>query len=239
MRILGQKLIKILCMLSFLISFFGFTNCAPNPAFNKEEALIGLGSKEELSILFIGNSYSFGVTRELKKIAVQNSRSLHIGHSTYAGWSLKKHLLHPPTLRKLRSRNWDVIVLQDYSLHPSLPERQRKAAMKRPIVRLVAEAHKIGAIPVLYQTWGRRDGNPEVNDDNFLKMNARVRRGYQNASADAGDIPIVSVGDTWEEQYKGGNGDDLFIEDGSHPSHFGNQITAKTFYDFLYTNRLP
>lgn len=99
--------------------------------------------------------------------------------------------------------------------------------------KLVAEARKAGAIPVLYQTWGYRDGDPKVAGDDFFAMNRRVREGYLACSNEIGGLPVIPAGVAWELEAKNGKLADLFVADGSHPSAKGNALTASVFADAL------
>lgn len=189
---------------------------------------------EGLAVFFIGNSYSFGVPEEFWKVAEAHGKQVRIGHSTFGGWTLERHSTHSPTLKKLREGKWDIVVIQEYSRTPALGERERRRLMDGAVEFFVKEARGIGAVPVLYQTWGRRDGDAEVPGDDFLKMNARVRKGYESAAARAGGIAIVPAGDAWEREFRAGFGKELYVEDGSHPSDYGNRVTAGAFYKTFF-----
>lgn len=180
----------------------------------------------EPSILFVGNSYSFGVPAALRQVAAEHGKTLRIGHSTHSGWTLAKHSTHEPTLRKIRNGKWDIVVLQEYSLIPAKPAILRNTAMFPPLRGLAEEARRAGSIPVLYQTWGRRD--------HFSSMNPRVRQGCQAASRAADHLVIIPVGDAWEREITAGRGGELFMEDGSHPTTAGNRLTAVAFYNALF-----
>jgi hypothetical protein len=47
-------------------------------------------------------------------------------------------------------------------------------------------------------------------------------------------VEIIPVGDAWEAEYRAGNGNKLFIDDGSHPSDFGNRVSALVFYESIF-----
>ncbi|MFD2256286.1 hypothetical protein ACFSSA_06345 [Luteolibacter algae] len=226
-----------LMMFARLLSFLGLSSCATLPPVTGESGrLREKAAGKDLEILFIGNSYSFGIPAAFSKLARDNGKKVRIGHSTYGGWSLARHMGNAPTLKKLRSRDWDIVVIQDYSLNPSRKERERRKLMDPGVRFFAGEARSRGAIPLLYQTWGRRDGNPELPGDDFYQMTQRVRDGYRAASRNGGGIIIVPAGDAWERQFKAGRGQELFVEDGSHPSAFGNEITAREFYKVIYGN---
>ncbi len=229
-----ENLFRKMTMLAKILGFFGLSSCALPPAPIESAKLVAARGKEELAVFFIGNSYSFGVPGKFRKIAESNGRKVRIGHSTYGGWTLAKHAENPPTLEKLRSGNWDVVVIQEQSLVPSRNERSRQKAMDPPVKFLVSEARAKGAVPLLYQTWGRRDGDPDLPEDDFFKMNERLRNGYRAASDSAGGVTIVPAGDAWEREFLAGRGKNLYVEDGSHPSAFGNEVTAREFYRVIF-----
>lgn len=229
--------------LSCLLGFFGLSSCvsrlpAPlgmNDLHARRELVDRLMGSGEPSILFVGNSYSFGVPRELSKLAAERGKKIRVGHSTFGGWSLERHVGHEGTLRKIREGRWDVVVIQEQSKIPALPTRKRAARMFSPVRGLAAEARRSGAIPVLYQTWGRRDGDEALRGDTFYQMNGRLRAGYQAAANSAGGLVVVPVGDHWEKEMRAGRGHALFIDDGSHPSAVGNRATAEVFYETFFT----
>lgn len=195
--------------LLLLIPLLGLAACAP--LFSRKPST--------LSILFIGNSYSFGVPTALKKLAAENGKTIRIGHSTHGGWTLAQHAAHEPTLNKIRSAKWDIVVFQEHSLTPGTPECEK--SMIPALRSLAEEARKAGSEPVLYQTWGRRDL--------FDEMNPKVREGYAKAAKACGIRRIVPVGDYWEREFSPA----LYQEDGSHPSPAGDRLTARAFYDTL------
>ena len=188
---------------------------------------------EPLAILFVGNSYSFHVPRELKRIAARNGRTLRVGQVTNGGWTLQQHVRNEATLRAIREGAWDIVVLQEQSLIPSQPIKRVLAMF--PAVRELAEtARSHGAEPVLYQPWGYRDGDKSRPGDDFHSMTARVREGYTAAAAHAGGLRVIPAGDAWDREMSAGRGAKLFQNDGSHPTRDGNQLTASVFYETLF-----
>lgn len=221
-------------MLAKILGFLGLSGCALPPVTGEREKLDALAKHGKLSVFFIGNSYSFGVPKAFRELAASRSKDVRVGHSAYSGWSLARHSQYPGTLKKLREGNWDVVVIQDFSKNPSQKERERRISMDPGVKFFAAEARALGAVPVLYQTWGRRDGDAQVPNDDFHKMNDRVRQGYRSASRNGGGIVIVKAGDAWEREFITGRGAELFLPDGSHPSSFGNAVTAEEFYRTIF-----
>lgn len=226
---------------STLLAWLGLGSCAhrppeplppvhPDPQTELRERL---AKSRRPSILFVGNSYSFALPREFTREATARGARVRTGHSTHGGWTLAKHAVHEPTLRKIRQGTWDVIVFQEQSQLPARPRKTREREMHPPLRQLVAEARQAGAVPVLYQTWGRRDGNPGTRGDDFHSMTARLRQGYLEAAQSVGGVVVAPVGDAWEEAFKNGMADKLFDPDGSHPAAEGEKITARVFADVL------
>ena len=184
------------------------------------------------AILFIGNSYSFDVPRELRHLAARNGLDLRVGQVTNGGWTLEQHSRNDETLREIREGGWDIVVLQEQSRIPSQPLKRLLAMF--PAVRELAElARSHGAEPVLYQTWGYRDGDSFRAGDNFHAMVVRLREGYHAAAAHAGGLRVVPAGDAWEREISAGRSGSLFQEDGSHPTREGNRLTASVFFQEL------
>ncbi len=230
---------RLLVNFSCLLGFFGVSACStqgrlpagPDP---RRELAGRVGEKPELAVLFVGNSYSFGVPKAFSKLAAGRGKKVRVGHATSGGWTLKRHAESEATLRKIREGRWDIVVIQEQSEIPALPARRLAAVMFPPLRELVLLVRQQGAIPILYQTWGRRDGDKNVPDDDFHAMTRRLRDGYQAAAENAGRLAVVPVGDAWEAEFSTGGGSALFMEDGSHPSPRGNQLTAETFYKTFF-----
>jgi len=229
-----ETLFRKMTILAKILGLFGLSSCALPPAPGESEKLHALREKRDVGVFFIGNSYSFGVPRQFRKIAESRGRKVRVGHSTYGGWTLAKHAAHPPTLEKLRRGKWDVVVIQEQSQLPARHDLRRRWAMEPAVKFFVSEARAAGAVPLLYQTWGRLDGDPDQPDDDFHSMSTRVRNGYRAAAESAGGVMIVPAGDAWEREFMAGRGRDLFVDDGSHPSSYGNEITAREFYRVIF-----
>lgn len=229
-----ETLFRKMKFLAKVLGFFGLSSCALPPTASVAWKPSVVKNKGEIAVFFIGNSYSFGVPEKFRKLAKSRGLKVRVGHSTYGGWTLAKHAEHSPTLGKLRNGKWDVVVIQEHSLTPARSERERQRDMDPALRHLVSEIRAVGATPMLYQTWGRRDGDSDLPGDNFMAMNERIRNGYRAASENAGGVTIVPAGDAWEREFTAGRGNDLYVDDGSHPSSFGNEVTAREFYRVIF-----
>lgn len=222
---------------SLLLAACGTQTVLPaGPAGNHPEREVAerVASRTEVAVLFVGNSFSFGLPRAFKKEAEAHGRRVRTGLCATNGWTLRQHASDPETLRTIRGGHWDIVVLQEYSGIPAMNRHARDRAMFPPLRALVKEARAGGAVPVLYQTWGLRKGSPWRPGDDFHAMTARVRDGYRAASANAGKLVVVPAGDAWEREYDQGKADELFMPDGKHPARLGTAVAASAFYESLF-----
>ncbi len=213
-------------------------SCAAGRKSARQEMASRSGGKAPpSSVLFIGNSYSFEIPKKLRRIAARNGKDVRVSQITNSGWSLEQHVQNEETLRKIREGNWDVVVIQEQSRIPSQAIK-RIHAMFPNVSKLADEARAVGAVPVLYQTWGRRDGDEFYpGNDDFHAMNHRLREGYRVAAQAAGGLTVVPVGDAWESEVSAGRGARLFMPDGSHATAVGDDLTAKVFFETLFLQR--
>ena len=206
------------------------TKSAPLPA--DDAVRKNLRNKKSISVLFIGNSLSFGLPKELEKIARKNGVNFNATQRARSGWNLARHSRNAETLQVLRGRPWDIVVLQEQSRIPSQPIK-RRTHMVPSVMQLARKSRAVGAMPVLYQTWGYRDGDERRFYDDFFAMNKRLREGC-NAAARVEGLPIVRVGDAWESEMAKGRGARLFMTDGLHPSREGVRLNAQVFYNAFF-----
>ena len=103
-----------------------------------------------------------------------------------------------------------------------------------PAVRLLdGDIRQAGAKPVLYMTWGRKNGFPEVGFSNFSSMQEQLTFGYLNIAHELG-IRVAPVGVAWETAHERKPSLELWQGDGSHPTLAGTYLAACVFYAVLY-----
>ncbi len=224
---------------SLLLSVgFLLTGAAPAGEDSQDALQARLRKTEEPRILFVGNSYSFKVPGALARLAKEAKRKVIVEGVTKGGWTLQKHAGSEETLARIRGGKWDVVVLQEQSQLPAFNREQRNRKMIPPAQALVAEIRKMGAVPVFFQTWGRRDGDHRNAEafpkDTFEKMQHRLVIGYREAAAAAEGALVVPVGEAWAREMKEGTGKRLFAKDGSHPSAAGVNFSAEVFKNFFF-----
>ena len=227
-------------MKAVVIAGAGFLLTGAAPAGEDSQAALQarLRKTEEPRILFVGNSYSFKVPGALARLAKEAKRKVVVEGVTRGGWTLQKHAGSEETLARIRGGKWDVVVLQEQSQLPSFSREQRNRKMIPPAQAVVAEIRKMGAVPVFFQTWGRRDGDrgnaESFPDDTFEKMQSRLVIGYREAAVAGEGALVVPVGEAWAKEMKEGTGKGLFSKDGSHPSGAGVNLSARVFYAFFF-----
>ncbi|QQL45682.1 SGNH/GDSL hydrolase family protein [Sulfuriroseicoccus oceanibius] len=192
-----------------------------------------------LKVLFVGNSYSFEVPKAFARVAKREGHGLEVSQVTKGGQRLSGHAADENLKQQIAEGGWDVVVLQEQSQLPSFPAGQVDAQCVPAVRQLVATIRDAGAVPVLFQTWGRRDGDRQNRgDDDFLKMNQRLAAGYARMAASVDPaLYVVPVGDAWAAVMAGGNGGALYQRDGSHPSMAGVELAAATIYAALYYDK--
>eukprot|EP00899_Mesostigma_viride_P028478 jgi/Mesvir1/8815/Mv02716-RA.1 len=124
----------------------------------------------------------------------------------------------------LRSRKWDHVILQEQSVLPTLPMRQKQALFFPAVKNLAQQVRAVGAEPVLFMTWAWEHGVPEVGNSNFRTMAASL----------AGGLRVAPVGIAWKRALERNASLALWRDDGLHPSPLGSAIAAAVFYALLF-----
>jgi hypothetical protein len=213
-----------------------------------------------LELLFVGNSYTY--YNDLDQLVASFATSLPgapivtASRVASGGYRLPQHEADAareatPLAAFLGAGPypaWTFVVLQDQSQIPGFPESQpERIDSIAAAVALAARAHEHGATTLLFQTWGRRNGdasNPDRFPD-FVTMNNLLAEGYtqmeQAIRAAGHPVRRVPVGAAFAAIREGdlAAGKDpldsaslfsrLFVADGSHPSLEGSYLAAATF----------
>ncbi len=195
---------------------------------------IAQAAAEPLKILFIGNSYTGGIKNAVTQLIKQSPHAdTELVFINPGGKTLEFHLANQATLKRIKTGNFDFVVLQDQSQFPAVhPERFDKAA--RQLDKLIDAS---GAKTVFYQTWGRRDGDA-MNLQKFpdyASMQQALSKSYRSTAKNCSAL-LAPVGDTWASIRKSNPklGRELYRKDGSHPSAKGAYLAACVFYQTLF-----
>lgn len=198
-----------------------------------------VSGQDSISVLFIGNSYTYvnDLPGTLEALANSLGKEMTIDSKTNGGYTFQNHTNDPVTYTKIHSQPWDVVVIQGQSQEPSFPDTQVNTQTLPYAVQLSDSiwANHACSNVMYYMTWGRQNGDPQWSEINtFEKMNTRLYNSYMRM-ADSSDRSMVSsVGRAWSYVRANHPGINLYNPDGSHPSLEGTYLAACTFYASLF-----
>ena len=184
-------------------------------------------------ILFIGNSYTFFhdmPTAIFAPLAEACGHPMDVTAVTRGGYRLSQ-FADPENEEGKRLRatvagqHYDVVVLQEQSCTPITDEARflRGVAAIRALLGAQAEHF------VLYATWGRKEGSPQLVEMGLTRaeMTERLAAAYDRAAAENG-MTVAHVGRAFYAHAKAHPEDELYNPDLSHPSERGSRIAAET-----------
>lgn len=195
------------------------------------------------SILFIGNSYTYfnKMPEIFKAIAESSGVAVKIDAITKGGYTLMKHA--DPTeeftgkrvadaLTEENRGKFDYVILQEQSVRPAKdPEMFFEG-----VSRLIPRIRRVGATPVLYSTWGRKDGSVTLGENGWTheKMTELLNASYSKMAEEHSAL-IARVGLAFSEACrKHGELVDLYNPDRSHPSYAGSYLAAVTLFSTIF-----
>jgi len=176
------------------------------------------GKTDTLRLFLVGNSFSQNAARYLPQLAKEGSHHLVIGRAEIGGCTLRKHWelaelaeqnpndpkgkpYNGKSLRKLLSEGvWDVVTLQQYSLHSGDVQTYQPYARKLYdfIKRLQPNARV-----VLHQTWAYRSDSKDFSQiaekkfaGNEKEMWQMSGAAYRTVAKELG-ISFIPVGDAF------------------------------------------
>jgi len=160
-------------------------------------------NKENLNILFVGNSYTHmnEMPFIFDRMAKSKGKSVHVEMNTRSGSSFQAHTTRPDLFKTIQSQKWDFVVLQGYSRELSYDLSHIDTATMPYIQQILDSIYQQDSCTnvLLYMTWGYKDGfldRPET--DTYEKMADKIATGYQYL-ADSLKLPIVPVGMVWKD----------------------------------------
>lgn len=185
-------------------------------------------------VLFIGNSYTYvnDLPHLFATLAAAGKHPAEVEMVAPGGWTLMEHARSPDTRKKIDGSPWNFVVLQEQSIVPAVPQA-REAGMYPAVRRLATIIRAHGSEPVLYATWGRRDGLGENGFADFQSMQTAITDGYLHI-ADELDVRVAPVGPAWQLAVAQHPGTPLWDGDGSHPALAGTYLAACVFYAALF-----
>jgi len=195
-------------------------------------------AQDSISVLFVGNSYTYvnDLPTMTSNLAISLGDEITFDSKTNGGFSFASQLNDPLTHTKIQSKPWDYVVLQGQSQEPSFPYAQVNTNTLPQAVQLADSVYdnRYCSQPMFFMTWGREVGDPQWDSINtFYKMNDRLRLAYLRF-VDSTESSVAPVGVAWRYVRDNHPTIQLYSGDGSHPSVAGSYLAACTFYASLF-----
>lgn len=183
-------------------------------------------SEPAVRVLFVGNSFtsSNGLPGMVRDLAEAADRRIDTGVMAPGGWWWRDHAASEKTMSAIADGEWDFVVLQEQSMVPALPDMARRESRPAAVSLSVATI-EAGARPVLFLTWGHRDGNADVGHSSYSTMQVAIANTYSEISA-AVTGEVAPVGMAWWMVRAERPDLSLYQSDGIHPSKEGSYLAA-------------
>ncbi|MCP3975164.1 MAG: SGNH/GDSL hydrolase family protein [bacterium] len=183
------------------------------------------------SVLFVGNSYtsSNDLSGVFAALSAAGGHGVGVQVIAEGGAWLDDHVSGGAVTAQLTGGDWDFVVLQEQSVVPA-SGTERARAMFPAIREIVAVADEWDTETVLFLTWARRDGFPDVGYNSYAPMQRAVTASYEEIAAEVG-ARVAPVGEAWAVASPAF---DLYQSDGSHPTPAGTYLAAATLYAAIF-----
>ncbi len=177
-----------------------------------------------MRILMLGNSFTFANNMPAMLAELTGAE---VVHHTRGGARLAEQL-NPKTKNGARTQAalekefWDYVVLQEMS---NGPVTSRNSFLKN-VGRLCARIKEEEASPILFATWAYQKDSKAMAEMGITydEMALGLHDAYREA-ADQNDVLLADVGQRF---YELAESQDLYAEDGQHPSETGSRLAAET-----------
>jgi hypothetical protein len=197
----------------------------------REEPLLKDGHR----VLFIGNSYTFyhgGLPKHLKLACAAADEPLNIETEMLVAPSKELKFLFENTdaVEKIRTGNWDLVILQGGYNAPILKEKNEQ--FKDSVRRFTEVIRESGAEPVIWAVWEQKFHKTAWNI--WRRIDSITR-----AIAEELEIPVVPIGTIWAGIRRSGlegldmDGEKFLYHDGVHPTELAVHMNTLAFYSFL------
>jgi len=186
------------------------------------------------AVLFIGNSFTYAnnLPGLLVQLADSGGKKITTGMAAPGGYKLFQHASDPATKKVMEGRRWDVVVLQEQSQTPAI-DNDKNTLMYPAVRELNDRIKKAGAVPMLYLTWGRKNGDIEFGYSDYNSMQEALTRGYMDIAKEL-SIEVSPVGVAWQTVHEKRPSLELWAGDGIHPNLAGSYLAACVFYAVIY-----
>lgn len=173
---------------------------------------------DTLKLLVIGNSFSQNATRYLNSLAEEGGHNLFVGHAEIGGCTLKRHWelaelaktkpdnpdgkpYNGRSLQEMLSdEKWDLVTIQQYSLHSSDLNTYIPYAQKLyDLIKAIQPQAKVA----IHQTWAYRSDSKDfgqIGENKHCRSEKEMweesRSAYHRIASELG-IEVIPVGDAF------------------------------------------
>jgi hypothetical protein len=185
-------------------------------------------------VLFVGNSYTSvnDLPTMFANLASSGDHRVEAVMLADGGATLASHAASQLTTTTLTSGHWDIVVLQEQSQLPSI-EKFRQEQMYPAARQLAGIVRGVGAKPMFFVTWARREGWRENGLADYTSMQSAIDDGYLTIARDE-TAAIAPVGFAWQTVVSRVASPGLWQDDGSHPTVKGTYLAACVFYAAIF-----
>ncbi|KAB1065687.1 DUF4886 domain-containing protein [Salibacter halophilus] len=219
-------------------------------------AFLSIGStaqNDTLRVLFLGNSYTAynNLPQLVSNLANADNKELIYDSYTPGGtllWNFANNentsqQLDTTAMHKIKSENWDFVILQEQSQVPTI-DHYRYNYMYPSVESLedsISHYNPCAKI-MMFMTWGRQNGGQQCSPDNycspvfvdFSHMQDSLESAYIGA-AEAINASVAPVGIAWKNIIENTNLV-LHSSDQSHPNYRGSYLAACVFHAALWNS---
>lgn len=196
-------------------------------------------------VLFIGNSYTYvnNLPQLTANVAASAGDTLIFDSSTMGSGYLGQHLTNNVSITKIKTGNWDHVILQDQSLALAYPPpyfyHQYSGVYK--LDSIIKDANHCEQT-LFFATWGRKNGDsyfcgacptPTTIVRTYFEMDSTIQVNYK-FYADSLKALVSPVGAVWRYIRRNYPNIELHQADESHPELAGSYAAACCFYAAIF-----
>lgn len=193
-------------------------------------------------VLFLGNSYTSAnnLPKMTSDVATSVGDILIFDSNAPGAYYLGDHVINTVSVNKIKTGNWDYVVLQDQSLsHASQAGFYPFSKASYKLDSIIKQSN-LCVQTLFYITWGRKNGDNYFNGNTntienrtYYQMDSTIQLNYM-FEADSLKAMASPVGAVWRYIRRNYPAIELFDTDGSHPSQAGTYAAACCFYTALF-----
>ena len=194
-----------------------------------------LDKSKKYNFLFIGNSYTHyndmpeQIFAKILKAAGYDATVTRI---TKGGWYLIDSAKATDEVgakveSALQLRDYDYIVLQEQSTCPAATPEKFYTGVRNLVEKVRAD----GATPILYGTWGRKEGHSVLKENGWTNesMTWMISAAYEAIGTELG-VDVAYAGLAFFDVYNNNKNINLYDSDLTHPNATGSYLAAMTIF---------